>query len=104
MGAGIGLNEAVNYSFVGSDDLDRLNLPEEGRVFIANPLSEDQNVMRTDLAPGLLNTLKNNLAQGNNHVRIFEVAKKFLADAESETETSEHTRLGCSTVRSASCQ
>ena len=93
-GAGIGLNEAVNYSFVGSDDLDRLNLPEEGRVFIANPLSEDQNVMRTDLAPGLLNTLKNNLAQGNNHVRIFEVAKKFLADAESETETSEHTRLG----------
>ncbi|BDQ36899.1 phenylalanine--tRNA ligase beta subunit [Pseudodesulfovibrio nedwellii] len=93
-GAGIGLNEAVNYSFVGSDDLDRLNLPEEGRVFIANPLSEDQNVMRTDLAPGLLNTLKNNLAQGNNHVRIFEVAKKFLADAESETETSEHIRLG----------
>ncbi|BCS87888.1 phenylalanine--tRNA ligase subunit beta [Pseudodesulfovibrio sediminis] len=92
-GAGVGLSEAINYSFVGSDDLDRLNLPEEGRVFIANPLSEDQNVMRTDLAPGLLNTLKNNLAQGNNHVRIFEVAKKFVADAESETETREFTRL-----------
>ena len=93
-GAGVGLNEAINYSFVGSDDLDRLNLPEEGRVFIANPLSADQNVMRTDLTPGLLNTLKQNLAQGNNHVRVFEVAKRFVADAESETETREYNRLG----------
>jgi len=93
-GAGAGLNEAINYSFVGDDDLDRLNLPADGRVHIANPLSEDQNVMRTDLAPGLLNTLKHNLAQGNNHVRTFEVAKEFVADAESDTETSEHSHLG----------
>lgn len=93
-GAGVGLKEAINYSFVGDDDLDRLGLPAEGRVHIANPLSEDQNVMRTVLAPGLLNTLKNNLAKGNNHVRIFEVAKQFLADSESETETREHVRLG----------
>jgi len=93
-GAGAGLNEAINYSFVGDDDLDRLNLPAEGRVPIANPLSADQNVMRTDLAPGLLNTLKNNLAKGNNHVRIFEIAKKFVADSESETETNEFVRLG----------
>lgn len=93
-GAGIGLNEAINYSFVGDEDLDRLGLPKEGRVNIANPLSEEQNVLRTDLAPGLLNTLKNNLAQGNNHVRIFEVAKRFVADAESETETREFVRLG----------
>jgi len=93
-GSGVGLKEAINYSFVGDDDLDRLGLPAEGRVHIANPLSEDQNVMRTVLAPGLLNTLKNNLSKGNNHVRIFEVAKQFLADPSSETETREHVRLG----------
>ena len=93
-GAGVGLNEAINYSFVGDEDLDRLNLPGEGRVPIANPLSEDQNVMRTDLAPGLLNTLKHNMAHGNSHIRVFEVAKQFLADPESETETREHVRLG----------
>ncbi|KAB1443353.1 phenylalanine--tRNA ligase subunit beta [Pseudodesulfovibrio senegalensis] len=93
-GMGAGLNEAINYSFVGDDDLDRLNLPEEGRVPIANPLSEDQNVMRMDITPGLLNTLKNNLAQGNGHIRIFEVAKKFVADTASDTETAEHLRLG----------
>ncbi len=93
-GAGVGLNEAINYSFVGDEDLDRLNLPGEGRVPIANPLSEDQNVMRTDLAPGLLNTLKHNMAHGNSHIRVFEVAKQFIADPQSETETCEHVRLG----------
>ncbi len=93
-GMGAGLNEAINYSFVGDDDLDRLNLPGEGRVRIANPLSEDQNVMRTDIAAGLLNTLKHNLAQGNNHVRVFEVAKKFIEDRDSDTETREQLRLG----------
>ncbi len=79
---------------MGNEDLDRLNLPEEGRVPIANPLSEDQNVMRTDLAPGLLNTLKHNLAQGNTHIRVFEVARKFMADSDSDTETRENLRLG----------
>ncbi|WFS61500.1 phenylalanine--tRNA ligase subunit beta [Pseudodesulfovibrio thermohalotolerans] len=93
-GRGVGLNEAINYSFTGSDDLDRLNLSEEGRVFIANPLSEEQNVMRTELAPGLLNALKNNLAQGNHHIRLFEVAKQFVHDETSETETREQSRLG----------
>jgi phenylalanyl-tRNA synthetase beta chain len=93
-GAGAGLNEAINYSFVGTEDLDRLGLPAQGRVPIANPLSEDQNVLRTDLAPGLLNTLKHNLAKGNSHIRVFEVAKQFVADAESDTETREHVRLG----------
>ncbi|MBI9081594.1 MAG: phenylalanine--tRNA ligase subunit beta [Pseudodesulfovibrio sp.] len=93
-GAGAGLNEAINYSFVGDEDLDRLNLPAEGRVFIANPLSEEQNVMRTDIAPGLLKTLKHNLAQGNNHVRVFEVAKKFVTDSESDTATKEQNCLG----------
>lgn len=93
-GRGVGLHEAVNYSFVGSEDLDLLGLPEEGRVYIANPLSEDQNVMRTAITPGLLNTVRHNLAQGNNHIRIFEVAKKFIRDESSVTETKEQNRLG----------
>ncbi|WP_027180043.1 phenylalanine--tRNA ligase subunit beta [Maridesulfovibrio bastinii] len=93
-GRGVGLHEAINYSFVGSEDLDLLGLPEEGRVYIANPLSEDQNVMRTAITPGLLNTVRHNLAQGNNHIRLFEVAKKFVKDESSVTETREQNRLG----------
>lgn len=91
---GAGLREAVNYSFVGTDDLDRLNLPVEGRIKIANPLSEDQNVLRTEIAPGLLNNVRHNLAQGNASLRLFEVAKSFHEDAASDTGARENSRLG----------
>ncbi|OIN99156.1 MAG: phenylalanine--tRNA ligase subunit beta [Desulfovibrionaceae bacterium CG1_02_65_16] len=92
--AGAGLREAINYSFVGADDLDRLNLPEEGRIRIANPLSEDQNTLRTEIAPGLLNNVRHNLSQGNGSLRLFEIAKAFREDAASDTGACENSRLG----------
>ena len=75
--AGLGLCEAVNYSFVGHKDLDLLGLPQDNRVPVMNPLSEDQNVLRTALAPGLLNNLRHNIAQGNDRLKLFEVARLF---------------------------
>ena len=78
-GAGLGLNEAVNYSFVGHKDLDLLGLPAEGRISIMNPLSAEQDALRTVLAPGLLHDLRNNLAQGAAGVRLFELANTFTA-------------------------
>ncbi|WP_243313942.1 phenylalanine--tRNA ligase subunit beta [Fundidesulfovibrio agrisoli] len=91
--AGAGLRETVNYSFVGQQELDLLGLPDEGRVPVANPLSEDQNVMRTALAPGLLKSVRHNLNQGNMNLRLFEVAKVFQADKASETTVRESHRL-----------
>jgi phenylalanyl-tRNA synthetase beta chain len=93
-GRGAGLSEAVNYSFVGTADLDRCGLPAEGRVHIFNPLSEEMNVLRTDLAPGLLGSLRQNMSQDNTRIRIFEVAHTFVQDPESDTLTRENNRLG----------
>ena len=91
---GMGLREAVNYSFVGHSDLDILCLDAACRVSVANPLSEDQNVMRPMLAPGLLGTVRHNLAQGNANLRLFEVARIFTADPEAESTAREAGRLG----------
>ncbi len=93
-GAGLGLNEAVNYSFVGHKDLDHLGLPRQGRISIMNPLSAEQDVLRTALAPGLLHDLRNNLAQGAQGLRFFELAHIFEADAASETTARETGMLG----------
>lgn len=93
-GAGLGLNEAVNYSFVGHEDLNFLRLPQEGRISIMNPLSADQDVLRTALAPGLLRDLRNNLAQGAQGLRLFELATIFEADPSSETTARETGILG----------
>lgn len=93
-GKGAGLAEAVNYSFVGTADLDRCGLTENGRVLICNPLSEDMNVLRTELVPGLLGTLRQNISQDNIRVRIFEVAHTFVQDEASDTTAKENNRLG----------
>lgn len=92
-GRGAGLSEVVNYSFVGTADLDRCGLPQEGRVHIFNPLSEEMNVLRTELAPGLLGSLRQNMSQDNTRIRIFEVAHTFLQDPDSDTLTRENNRL-----------
>jgi phenylalanyl-tRNA synthetase beta chain len=92
-GRGVGLAEVVNYSFVGTADLDRCGLPESGRVRIFNPLSEDMDVLRTDLAPGLLGSLRQNMSQDNTRVRIFEIAHTFVQDPDSDTMTRENNRL-----------
>ncbi len=93
-GRGVGLSEVVNYSFVGSVDLDRCRLPRDGRVLICNPLSEDMNALRTDLAPGILGSLRQNISQDNTRVRIFEVAHTFVQDESSDTRTRENNRVG----------
>ena len=89
-----GLNETITYSFVSHRDLDHLGIPQEGRISIMNPLSDDLNVLRTHLAPGLLNSLRNNLAQNASSVRLMECASAFTADPASETTAREVPHLG----------
>lgn len=93
-GRGAGLAEVINYSFVGTADLNRFGLPDLGRVHICNPLSEEMNVLRTEIAPGLLHSLRHNISQDNTRVRIFEIAHSFVHDALSDTSTKENNRLG----------
>jgi phenylalanyl-tRNA synthetase beta chain len=92
--AGLGLNEVVNYSFVGNKDLDHLGLPQAGRVAVLNPLTAEQDVLRTVLAPGLLNNVKLNISQGAGGLRLFEVAQSFHHAPEEETSVFEKRHLG----------
>ena len=79
---GLGFNEIVNYSFVSPDTADLLMAAEESplRSFvpILNPLTVDQSVMRTSLVPGILETVKNNVAYGMKDLRLFEWGKVFV--------------------------
>jgi len=75
------LNEVVNYSFVSEENFDRLLLPQDSplrkAVRVANPLSEEQGVMRTLLLPGLLQNISTNLARKNENLAFFEMASVF---------------------------
>ena len=91
---GLGLMEVINYSFVGGVELDQLGLATANRVQVYNPLSTDQDTMRTSLTPGLMRSVRLNADQGMTTCRFFEVARIFQSDAQSETSVREHTRLG----------
>jgi len=86
--AGCGFSEIITYSFIAKNACDRLLLAENDRrrqvVSILNPLTEDQDVMRTSLLPGLLDTMLRNAAQRKDTLMIFELGKVFFKTSRQE--------------------
>jgi phenylalanyl-tRNA synthetase beta chain len=77
-----GLDEAVTWSFISEAQA----APFGGGAFtLANPISEDLKVMRPSLLPGLLAATERNIKRGATSVRLFEIGRRYLAEAERPT-------------------
>jgi phenylalanyl-tRNA synthetase beta chain len=75
---GLGFFEVINYSFQAERLGSLLAEAEPGTALnLANPLSEEQAVMRQSLLPGLLETLRRNTWQQVLDVRLFELSTTF---------------------------
>ncbi|MGH8895277.1 MAG: phenylalanine--tRNA ligase subunit beta, partial [Actinomycetes bacterium] len=76
-----GFAETPCYPFMGEAVLDQLGLPPgDGRrnaVRLANPLSDEEPLLRTTLLPGLLTSLRRNIGRGATSLALFEVAPVF---------------------------
>jgi len=77
----LGLYEAITYSLVDRDLLKGFAGNETSPVEILNPLSKEQEVLRTCLAPSLVRCVAYNLNQKQEHVFIFEIAGTFIPQA-----------------------
>ncbi|MBF0285618.1 MAG: phenylalanine--tRNA ligase subunit beta [Magnetococcales bacterium] len=75
--AGQGYLECVNYAFI-SREAQRVCDAEREPVALLNPISEELAVMRTRLAPGLIESAKRNLHRGAERLRLFECGRVFL--------------------------
>jgi phenylalanyl-tRNA synthetase beta chain len=77
-----GFTEVINFSFMGAQDLDLLALDENDVrrqcIEIMNPLRTEEALMRTTLAPSLIRNARQNIAQGNRDLRLFEIARVYL--------------------------
>ncbi|HVF37775.1 MAG TPA: phenylalanine--tRNA ligase subunit beta [Sphingomicrobium sp.] len=77
-----GLDEAVTWSFIGE---------KEAALFggaahsLANPISEEMKAMRPSLIPGLAAAVRRNADRGATSIRLFEVGRRYLAEAERPT-------------------
>ena len=65
----LGFHEALNQTLVS-----------EGDLKLQNPLSADQQALRSSLVPGLLANLRTNVSRHQFDVRLFEIGRVFAAD------------------------
>ncbi|MFY9927954.1 MAG: phenylalanine--tRNA ligase subunit beta [Streptosporangiaceae bacterium] len=76
-----GFVEVLSTPFGARSDADLLGLPAEDlrrpAVEVANPLSEDEPLMRTTLLPGLLRVLGRNIGRGFADTELFEIGLVF---------------------------
>ena len=82
--AGQGLSEVWSAPFVGADRYAALGLDVEAEVArtvrLANPLSDEQPLMRTRLLATMVDALRRNVARGTRDVGLFELGLVVALD------------------------
>src|SRR5215831_15327646 len=81
---GLGYDEAVSLSFISKQDAEKFS--SANPLELENPISEEASVMRTSLAPGMLDMLAYNLNRGTNDVRLFETGAIWEASGTTAVE------------------
>ncbi|MBX7541396.1 phenylalanine--tRNA ligase subunit beta [Qipengyuania sphaerica] len=72
-----GLNEAITWSFLPTDEAEHFADGAELWV-LENPISEDMKAMRPSLIPGLLSAAKRNADRGADGARLFEIGRRYF--------------------------
>jgi phenylalanyl-tRNA synthetase beta chain len=90
--AGLGLNEAQGQTLISNEAAALPPGATPGQVAaLQRPLSSDMNVLRPSLLPGLLDSLRRNIARQNTDVALFEIGRVFL---QPDGKFKEERRLG----------
>lgn len=74
-----GFYETLTWQFGSPKTIEKAGLKVEEHIKVLNPIGLDYSVIRRSLMPGMLNTISFNLKQGNKELRLFELARVFLA-------------------------
>ncbi|MDA8234417.1 MAG: phenylalanine--tRNA ligase subunit beta [Clostridia bacterium] len=93
-----GLTEVLTLSFSNQKLLDNLRIPQDDSqrraVVLQNPLSEEQNMLRTTLIPGLLEVTARNFARRVKDIAIFELGNTFEPTTEGKLPVEHLTLAG----------
>jgi len=96
---GMGAHEAVTYSFISPSWVRKLGLSEDDPrldpVVIRNPLGEDTSVMRTTLAPSMLQVLSLNANRQNAGALMYEIGAAFEGHGRQEGVLPKETQTLC---------
>ncbi|WP_028709298.1 phenylalanine--tRNA ligase subunit beta [Propionicicella superfundia] len=83
---GAGFVEVLCFPFLGTEALDRLQVPADDQrrrlARLENPLADTEPYLRTTLLPGLLAAVARNTSRGNTDLALFETGSVFLGGQE----------------------
>ena len=74
-----GYSEVITYSFIDEQDAN-LGRVKKDHLVVSNPISQNMNVMRSSLWPGLVNTYASNFNNGEENQKLFEIGSIFKKD------------------------
>ena len=84
--ADFGLVEVLSYPFVGPARHDEMGLPpgdpRRTALRLANPLSDEQPLLRTSLLSTLLDVARRNVSRGVRDVALFEIGRVYRPESQ----------------------
>ncbi len=74
----LGFNEIITHSLISRLFLEKTNFsPDKIAIRVTNPLSAEQEFLRPELTPSMLNTISHNSKRKTEDLRIFELANIY---------------------------
>ncbi|MFA5857818.1 MAG: phenylalanine--tRNA ligase subunit beta [Elusimicrobiota bacterium] len=86
---GKGFYEAMNYSFIPENDIELFGVDIRSTIWLANPVSKDQIVMRPLILPGLMKNMCHNIRHQVDDVKLFELGYKYTVPPHGEQKVEE---------------
>ena len=83
-----GFSETVHFSFIERNQaevfLTSFAKEKDKVIELKNPLSAENESMRTSLIPGMLKTISSNLSKGQKPLKLFEIGSVYFSDSEAK--------------------
>ena len=94
-----GYYEIQTIAMTAKTDFDMFLVPEDAKerevVELLNPITENLSIMRTIMAPSMVKVIENNIKNGNEAMRFFELANIYLPKALPLTEPPVEQKILC---------
>ena len=94
-----GYYEIQTIAMTAKTDFDMFLIPEDAKerevVELLNPITENLSIMRTIMAPSMVKVIENNIKNGNEAMRFFEMANIYIPKALPLTEPPIETKMLC---------
>ncbi len=94
-----GYYEIQTIAMTAKNEFDMFLIPEDAKerkvVELLNPITENLSIMRTIMAPSMVRVIENNIKNGHEEMRFFELANVYLPKALPLTEAPEEKKILC---------